>query len=318
MAATETTPAALVPVEVAVNPVLTGFIAWLDGRAELATRTRETYIERTGNFLAWVVETGEHPDALDNPAGRDRAVGAYITAIVDERGAVPSTVNVSLAAVAALYTCLGMGEPVTARAAVEQIVPRTLGDAEQRSLLTAAAARGPRAFAMNVLGLDVGPRESEIAALDDTDLDLTDFPGSIDITDSNGHTRTVPLRPGTRAALVAWLAHRRQLLGTSSTTRALFITLRAPHRRLAVRTVDDIIRTVGDDAGLIIAPGTLRATTEQRWLRAGTPTPVVAAYLGQRTSDPERVRALLGVAPPNGVRAPLTETEQLTLFGRAD
>lgn len=139
---------------------------------------------------------------------------------------------------------------------VEPINPRTLGPSEQRALLRAAAARGPRAFAMIVLALDAGPRKSEIAALALTGLDLADWPGTLAITDSTGGTRTVPLQPGTRAALVAWLAERRRLLRGQPEQVALFLTEHAPHRRLAVRTVDDAVRAIGADAGLDISPGT--------------------------------------------------------------
>ncbi|MGY2148828.1 tyrosine-type recombinase/integrase [Nocardia gipuzkoensis] len=194
--------------------------------------------------------------------------------------------------------------------------PRTLGPAEQRALLRAAAARGPRAFAMIVLGLDTGPRKSEIPALALTGLDLGDWPGTLAINDSTGNVRTVPLQPGTRAALVAWLAERRRLLRGHPEQVALFLTEYAPHRRLAVRTVDDAIRAVGADAGLDISPGTLRATAEQRMLREGLPPAVVAARLGQQAPDRDRVRALLGGAaarPRN--RLPLTGHEQLDLFG---
>ncbi|MEV6320588.1 hypothetical protein AB0M45_05230 [Nocardia sp. NPDC051787] len=147
-------------------------------------------------------------------------------------------------------------------------------------------------------------------------LDLTDHPGSVDVTDSAGRTRTVPIQPGTRAAFVAWLARRRQLLGRDRAVseRALFVSLRAPHRRVAIRTVDDIVREVGADAGLMVSVSTLRATAEQREWRTGTPPAVIAARFGQRVADRDRVRALLG-ADPRAVRADSTRAEQLMLFG---
>ncbi|MFB7837825.1 tyrosine-type recombinase/integrase [Nocardia brasiliensis] len=298
---------------VLASPVLAGFAAWLADRPDFAARTRQTYAERASTFLAWVAESGGYADALDGPAGRDRAVSDYL-ASARSRGVTPSTINVSVAALTALYCFLGIGEPAVAWAPATRVTPRTLGAAEQRALLTAAAAVGPRAMAIVQLGLDVGPRESEMAGLDDTDADLTDHPGTIDVTDSDGRTRTVPMAPGTRAALVAWLAHRRQLLGRGSTERALFVSLRAPHRRIAARTVDDIVREVGADAGLVIAPGTLRATAELREYRAGTPLPAVATRFGQQVTDRGRMQALLG-ADGATARAAATGTEQLMLFG---
>ncbi|MEV6252745.1 site-specific integrase [Nocardia sp. NPDC051911] len=305
----------LFSIEIAADPMLAGFAAALADRDDLATRSRETYLERVGHYLGWLAADRGHDDALHSPGGRDRAIDAYLTAAIEERGIVGRTVNLTLTALTVFYTWLGLGAPATPRV-VEPINPRTLGPTEQRALLRAAAARGPRAFAMIVLGLDAGPRKSEIAALALTGLDLADWPGTLAITDSTGNVRTVPLQPGTRAALVAWLAERRRQLRGHPEQVALFLTEHAPHRRLAVRTVDDVIRAVGTDAGLDISPGTLRATAEQRMLCEGLPPAVVAARLGQQAPDRDRVRALLGgtaARPLN--RLGLTGSEQLDLFG---
>ncbi|MEU2032632.1 tyrosine-type recombinase/integrase [Nocardia amamiensis] len=304
----------LFSIEIAADPMLAGFTAALADRDDLAVRSRETYLERVGHFLAWLGADRSHDDALHSPTGRDRAVDAYLTAAVEERGVVARTVNLTLTALTVFYTWLGLGAPATPRVVVEPINPRTLGPSEQRALLRAAC--GPRAFAMIVLGLDAGPRKPEIAALALTGLDLADWPGTLSITDSTGGSRTVPVQPGTRAALVAWLAERRRLLRGQSEQVALFLTEQAPHRRLAVRTVDDAIRAVGADAGLDISPGTLCATAEQRMLRKGLPPAVVAARLGQQAPDRDRVRALLGGAAPHPRnRLALPGSEQLDLFG---
>jgi site-specific recombinase XerD len=296
-------------------PALAGFKAWLATREDYARRTRQTYAERITTFLAWVAESGDHGDALDSPAGRDRAVDGYI-ADVTARDRAPSTVNVSLAALDVFYCWLGLGAPRASTRADPQVVPRTLGGTEQRALLTAAAAAGPRAMALVQLALDVGPRESEIAALDTSAIDLTDHPGRIDVIDSLGRIRTVPMQPATRVSLVAWLGVRRQLLGAkrAAIETALFVSMRAPHGRLADRTIDDIVRDIGAAAGLALAPGTLRATAEQRELRAGTPLKVIAARFGQKAVNRARAQALLDPAQ-HVVRAPLTGAEQLELFG---
>ncbi|MFI7531640.1 tyrosine-type recombinase/integrase [Nocardia salmonicida] len=299
------------------DPVIVGFAAWLAEESGFARRTHRTYTERVATYLAWLTESGEHSDALDDRGGRDRAVGAYL-ADARDRELAPATINVTLAALSALYTWLGLGEPTAARASDPQVPLRVLDPAEQRALLTAAAAEGPRAMALVTLGLDVGPRESELVALDIDALDLTEHPGSIEITDSAGAVRTVPLQPGTRAAQVAWLAHRRQLLGRhrAASERALFISLRAPHGRVALRTVDDIVREVGTAAGLVVSPSTLRATAERREWTSGTEPATIAARFGQRATNRDRVHALLGGAPRRA-RGSLTDSEQLLLFGDA-
>ncbi|MGN2642495.1 site-specific integrase [Nocardia takedensis] len=174
--------------------------------------------------------------------------------------------------------------------------------------------RTTRAFAITVLTLDVGPRKSELAALDLAALDLADWPGTITITDPAGADRTVPITAATRAALVAWLAERRRLLGPHRQhVVALFLTETAPHRRLAHRTVDDIVRGIGHDADLDLSPGALRATAEQHLLHQGHPPATVAARLGQQTPDPQRIRALLG-RPATRHRAAVPVDGQLDLF----
>ncbi|MFF0496367.1 hypothetical protein ACFYU5_08195 [Nocardia aobensis] len=66
-----------------------------------------------------------------------------------------------------------------------------------------------------------------------TGLDLADWPGALAITDSSGGTRIVPLQPGTRAALVAWLAERRRLLRGHPEQIALFLVGELGHLRVA-------------------------------------------------------------------------------------
>ncbi|MGY1901062.1 hypothetical protein [Nocardia gipuzkoensis] len=115
-----------------------------------------------GHFLAWLADNRGHDDALHSRTGRDRAIDAYLTAAVEERGVVGRTVDLTLTALTVFYQWLGLGAPATPRVVVEPINPRTLGPSEQRALLRAAAARGPRAVAILVLALDAGPRKSRL------------------------------------------------------------------------------------------------------------------------------------------------------------
>lgn len=307
------------PADFAYQPVLLGFGSALGARTDLKARTRQTYLERVRQYLRWVSGQEGYPDALTSPQGCDRAVTDYIAAAV-ERGAAGSTINVTRWALEAFYTWLGLPPPALAHADVGPIAPRTLDDRELRSLLREAAAAGPRAYALIVLALDDnGPRETELTNLDVSDLDLNEFPGRVSVTDPSGQIRTQQLQPGTRVALVAWLAQRASLLGDrTADTTALFTTLSPPYTRIAPRTVDDIVRSVGREAGVEVSPGMLRATAEQRQLRAGVPPVEVADRLGQRKSNPARVRALLADSSRGRRnRLALSRTEQLTLFGDA-
>lgn len=304
--------------EAATDPTLSGFDAALAARTDLTPRSRETYRERIGHYLRWLTEHTGHEDALHSADGRERAVDAYLRATREKHGITDRTANLTLAALHVFYDWLGLGAPTASYTAVDPAGPRPLSPPEQRRLLRAAAARGPRAFALITLGLDIGPRKWEFAALDLEALDLTGWPGTLTVTSPAGRHRDVPLRPGSRAALVSWLAERGQRLRAHHTPdpEALFLTDTTPYRRLAPRTVDDAVHTIGVDAGLSLSPGILRATAEQRMLREGLAPAIVAARLGQQAPDPDRVRALTGrVTPRPRVRVPPTGPEQLDLFG---
>ncbi|MET7772228.1 tyrosine-type recombinase/integrase [Nocardia sp. NPDC005366] len=301
------------PVQIAASPILTGFTASLTNRDDLAPRARDTYRERVGHYLNWLRDTGGYDDALHSPVGRDRAVDAYLTTAVHDRGIATRTIDLTLTALTTFYEWLGLGAPATPRAILDPLTPDTLSPTDQRAVLHAAAARGPRAFALIVLSLDVGPTNTEIAALDLTGLDLARWPGALTITDTTGAAREVPIQAGTRAALTAWLSERRRLLRGRPEQRALFLAEHAPHHRLAVRTIDDSIRSIGAAAGLDISPGSLRATAAQRLHHRGLPPAAIATRLGHRTPDPRRV-----LDHPARTRIPLGDNEQLDLFADND
>ncbi|MFC7429763.1 site-specific integrase [Nocardia tengchongensis] len=265
------------------DPVTDAFVLHLAG-TRLARRTRETYRERVGNFVRWLRASGAHPDALLNAAARDVAVSAYFEHLVAERDAVARTLNTTLAALDAFYEWQGLGRPAVGRVSTDLHVPRTLDD-EQISRFLAAAAEDARDYALVAVGLDAAPLETELAGLDEDDVELSARGGNLRIGD-----RVVPLEAGTRAVLLAWRAERRKMLGPMSSQRALFVSKRG--RRLAPRSVDFIIRSVGRRAGMEISPGTLRNTAEQRLLVAGWSPSAVAAFLGNTRPDMARVRAL--------------------------
>lgn len=290
-----------------VPVLLAGFAAEMAGRA-VADRTRTGYLDRVTQYLRWLAAS-DHTDALDTEAARDAAVAAWLA----EAALAPRSVQTSLAALATFYDWHGLGAPNTARVSADLHIPRTLSPPEHRALLTAAAARGPREFALIVLTLDTGVRVHEVPALDVDDLDLTGWPGQITLTSASGRVRTVAITAATRAAITAWLAQRRQQLRhRAHPTRALFIARTGA--RIAHRSVDRVIRTVGHDAGLVLAPGTLRATGAAQLLAAGVDPSAVAARLGVRALPATRIAALLGHHQPR-VRTALTDSEQLTLFG---
>ncbi|MFD4406673.1 tyrosine-type recombinase/integrase [Nocardia sp. NPDC058499] len=266
-------------------PLLEAFRGALSGMS-LAAKTRVTYLERVNDFVRWWRGSGGFDDAFTGRRGRDAAVGAYCEDL-ERRGVEPSTVNVSLAALDTFYRWVGLGPVQLPRAVLAQIVPDTL-DVRQRSrLLAAASQRGLRDYALVTLALDTGLLESELAALDVGDLCLDEMAehGQVRV-----RGRTVPLGAGCRAVLMLWCADRRTRLG-GDLPGPLFIT-EDRRRRVAVRTVDHIIRSAGRDAGMEISPGTLRNTCEQQLRRSGLSAAKVDALMGRRWPNPARDRAM--------------------------
>jgi site-specific recombinase XerD len=263
-------------------PALEAFRAAL-GRLALAPKTRVTYLERVNDFLRWWRGSGGFEDAFTKGRGRDAAVAAYCEKLTE-----PSTVNVSLAALDTFYSWVGLGRVRLPRAVLAQIVPDTLDVRQQSRLLAAASQRGLRDYALVTLALDAGLLESELAALDVDDLFLDEVAerGEVRVGD-----RRVPLGAACRAVLMLWCADRRSRLG-GNRPGALFIT-EDRRGRLAVRTVDHIIRVAGREAGMEISPGTLRNTCQRRLRHSGLSAAAVDALMGRRWPNPARDRALV-------------------------
>ncbi|MFF2088576.1 tyrosine-type recombinase/integrase [Nocardia sp. NPDC058176] len=302
--------------EYGFGPVVMSFGIWL-GQRYRAARSRETYLERAQQFLVWI-RTNGFTDALASTAGRDRAIAAFTAKMEqDVRDGVikATTLNLTLTAIDLLYASLGMGKPEAPRAAVTRIVPATLTASELRALLRSGAEDGPRAFAVICLALeDCGPTEAELVALDVDDVDLADD-GGVTVARGTQRQRWAALSAGARVALRTWMPQRDSLLGRDSAERALFVSFNPPHRRLVPHTIDTIVRRAGRAADLVVAPGTLRATAQQRQHLRGDPDELVAQRLGLAEIDQVRAAALTTGVANKRARIPRSGGQQLDLFG---
>ncbi|MGW5569784.1 tyrosine-type recombinase/integrase [Nocardia thailandica] len=274
------------------GPTLRAFATAIQN-SPLASNTQQTYIERVHDFLR-CLDLSAHPSALTTSTGLNRAADAYIS-VLRSRGVADSTINVSLAALDALGVWLELGPVDAPRASLDQIVPRTLDQRQHSALLSAAAARPLRDYALISLLLDAGPRPSEVTALDidDVVLDPGAGRGSVRLTSLSGAVRTVPLGGGCVAVLNVLLVERRTALRGGRGGAALFVGSTRP-TRLSERSVDRIVREVGRAATptIEISPSTLRNTCEARLLAAGRHPVAVAALMGQQEPDNARVQAL--------------------------
>src|SRR5688572_22386825 len=152
------------------------FERWLAGRP-LAERSRREYARNVRAYCAWLEETPDREawrgDPLSDPLARDHAARDYRRYLQVEKRAAPSTVNLALASLDALYRCLGLGRPNVRREKPAQSAPRALDEAGQRRLLRAAEAAPVRARALVMLMLFTALRISETVALDVDDVRIT-------------------------------------------------------------------------------------------------------------------------------------------------
>jgi integrase/recombinase XerC len=94
----------------------------------------------------------------------------------------------------------------------------------------------------------------------------------------------VPLNALARQVLEEWLPERKRLAGAGE--RALLIGRGG--RRLAKRSVDDVVRGIGKDAGLRLSAHVLRHTCLTGMVRQGTDLVLVAELAGHRRVETTR------------------------------
>jgi site-specific recombinase XerD len=96
--------------------------------------------------------------------------------------------------------------------------------------------------------------------------------------------REVPLNALVRQVLEEWLADRRVKAGDGE--RALFVGRSG--RRLSKRSVDDVVRGLGKDAGMSLSAHILRHTFLTRMVRQGSDLVLVAELAGHRRLETTR------------------------------
>src|SRR5207244_1246296 len=113
-----------------------------------------------------------------------------------------------------------------------------------------------RGRAIGLLLFYTGLRISECAALTLDDVRLSSRKGLVIVCMGKGNSyREVPLNAEVRTALDAWLQQRKQR-GLRRNESALFLTKQGT--RLATRTIDDVVRRLGQKASLSLSAHILR------------------------------------------------------------
>jgi site-specific recombinase XerD len=184
-----------------------------------------------------------------------------------------------------VYTHLALGRPVVRREDLPARAPRALTEEQQRRLLRMAERASARDRAIVVVLLYTGLRLAELVALDVDDVKVSARKGIVVVRSGKGDAyREVPLNALVRQVLEEWLADRQTRVGEGE--RALFVGRGG--RRLSKRSVDDVVRGLGEDAGVKLSAHALRHTFLTRMVRQGSDLVLVAELAGHRRLETTR------------------------------
>jgi site-specific recombinase XerD len=273
------------PVDDARAEALSAYIGWLEGRP-LAARSRQAYGHQVRRYLAWLAARSPvDADPLVYEAARDWAVRDYKRHLKAVERWKPASVNLALAALDSFYTQLGLGRPVVRREDLSAKAPRALSEEQQRRLLRMAERASARDRAIVVMLLYTGLRLAELVALDLDDVRVSARKGLVLVRSGKGDAyREVPLNALVRQVIEEWLGERQRR--AASGERAFFVGRGG--RRLAKRSVDDVVRRLGQDAGVKLSAHILRHTFLTRMVRQGSDLVLVAELAGHRRLETTR------------------------------
>lgn len=229
-----------------------------------ADRTRKAYSSAFGVFAAWCRTAG----AISLEA-EPATVAAYVAHLADT-GRKAATINLHVAAIAAVHRAAGLDNPTAAEAvrATVRGVRRTIGTRQTRKApATAETVRkmvrkvpdglaGLRDRALILIGFAAALRRSELVALDVADLERA--PDGIVIhvrrskTDQDGAGQEIAVPRGSKLrpceALDAWLAAAR--ISAGPVFRPVNRGGAVSADRLTDRSVADIVKRHADAAEL--------------------------------------------------------------------
>jgi integrase/recombinase XerC len=267
--------------------LLDGYLSWLEERP-LAARSREAYAHHVRRYLAWLGDRSPvDGDPLAEGDARDWAVRDYKRHLKAVERWKPASVNLALAALDSFYTQLGLGRPIVRREELSKSAPRAITVDEQRRLLRITERARARDRGIVVVLLYTGLRLAELVALEVDDVKMSARKGVVIVRSGKGDAyREVPLNALVRQVLDEWLAERKTRAVDESGERPLFVGRSG--RRLSKRSVDDVVRGLGKDAGVSLSAHILRHTFLTRMVRQGSDLVLVAELAGHRRLETTR------------------------------
>lgn len=229
----------------------------------------------------------EYGDPLRDEHARDYAVRDYKAYLKTVRKRKPTTVNIALAAIDHFYRFLQWSPARVKREALPQQAPRALTEEEQKRFLR-AVERCPsvRDRAVAFLLFYTGLRIGECAALDQSDILQSARKGRVVVRQGKrGAYREVPLNAEVRQALDRWLVKRKEQF-LNSNASAFFLNRQG--QRLSPRSVDLLLRKLGQEADVALSAHILRHTCLTNLVRQGTDLVLVAEIAGHRRLETTR------------------------------
>lgn len=263
---------------------------WLDKQL-LSANTRRTYRTQVRQFCRYLMDYPvKYGDPLADEHARDYAVRDYKTFFKTVKKRKPTTVNLALAAIDHFYSFLRLGAADVKREDLAQQAPQALSPEEQKDFLRAVERSGSiRDQAIALLLFYTGLRVGECAALDADDVLVSSRKGKVIVRSGKGDTyREVPLNAAARRAQQQWLRRRKQqhVDEEGVETSAHFINRYG--KRLSTRSIDVVLRKLGEESGIALSAHTLRHTCLTNLVRAGHDLVLVAEIAGHRRLETTR------------------------------
>ena len=258
-------------------------------QAGLARNTIAGYRHDLQRFALWLLERAGQEVPPDAFASGD--VEAYKEYLRSTIGRSPASINRYLQSVRkfgrfAVAAGLREGNPAEGVRLLEGSAlsaAKTLSALEVERLMRAAEGRhsptAVRDYAILQVLLQTGIRASELVRLRQSDLDLSRGEGTLTVCARERRPeRQIPLNAAARHALIAYYLEQPRPAGA----RPLFLSRKG--RLLSIRSVQQIVASLGKAAGLDISAKTLRDT--------------YARFLWQETGDLALLMARLGHRRP--------------------
>ncbi len=258
-------------------------------RQPLANETRQAYRQWVTKYLTYLqTYPAGYGDPFTDPYARDYAVRDFKSHLKTVQQIKPASVNLALAALDHFYVHYQqIGRPYVKRESLPQHAPRALESEEQKRFLRAVDRhKSFRDQALALLLFYTGLRISECVSLNLEDVALSERKGHVVVRQGKGDRyREVPLNASVRTALSKWLSERQKRF-IDENTPALFLARSG--KRLSRRSVDALIRQLGQDAGLVLSAHVLRHTCLTNLVRQGNDLVLVAEIAGHQRLDTTR------------------------------